>query len=57
MRDNYHYLIVQTYENGRTCILARGDNKEEIEEAYLYLCRIHGEEISVGSCRLDIYEG
>ena len=57
MINNYHFLIVQTYENGRVCILARGDNREEIEDAFLHLCRIYGEDIAAGSCRLDIYEG
>lgn len=57
MIENYHFLIVQTYENGRACILAKGNNREEIEEAFLYLFRIHSEDIAAGSCRLDIYEG
>ena len=53
--ENPTYLIVRTWADGRTTIMASGSNKDDVEEEYLEICKMWDYEIKSKMFRVDIY--
>ena len=53
--ENPTYLIVRTWADGRTTIMASGSNKDAVEEEYLEICKMWDYEIKSKMFRVDIY--
>ena len=54
--ENPTYLIVRTWADGRTTIMASGSNKDDVEEEYLEICKMWDYEIKSKMFRVDIYK-
>ena len=53
--ENPTYLIVRTWADGRTTIMASGSKRDEVEEEYLEICKMWDYEIKTKMFRFDIY--
>ena len=53
--ENPTYLIVRTWADGKTTIMASGSKQDEVEEEYLKICKMWDYEIKAKMFRIDIY--
>ena len=54
--ENPTYLIVRTWADGRTTIMASGNRQDAVEEEYLEICKMWDYEIKAKMFRVDIYK-
>lgn len=54
--DYYRFLIIKTFNDGRSVVIASNDDQDVIETEFLSLKRIYADEIWHGLLRFDIYE-
>ena len=54
--ENPTYLIVRTWADGRTTIMASESKQDKVEEEYLEICKMWDYEIKANMFRVDIYK-